>query len=199
MCPTCSSYVCESLTTARRGDLVQEPEVRFLDHNAIAWRAMAWISRPFATESLVSRDVRSRTREQFLADLVNDGLGLEATVEGRDHATNILAVAVPIAVTASSIPLFAVAVMLRHAAGLAAAGAFLMVVCAVLFPVLGLALPLSWRFWLARRQLSAWKSRDRPEGERPDNRSLPRAQDALVGLLIGGALGLLMILELSGG
>lgn len=158
---------------------------------------MSWISRPFATKAIVAQDIHRRSREQFIADLVNDGLGPEATVEGRDHATNMFAYAVPITVTAAWLSLSSIALIVREAIDIGAAKDLLVAVWLILLPIAGLVVPLAWRFWLARRQLRGWIARGKPSDERPSDRSLPRGRDVVVGLSIGGMLDAIMLLGIA--
>ena len=174
-----------------------KPEIQFLSKNTLAWRVMSWISKPFATKAIVARDIHGRSREQFIADLVNNGLGPEATVEGRGHATNMFAYAVPIAVTAAWLPLSAISLGVREAGDTGAARDLLVAVWLFLLPITGLVVPLAWRFWLARRQLRGWIARGKPSDERPSNRSLPRGRDVLVGLSIGGMLNVIMLFGIA--
>ncbi|WP_024287209.1 hypothetical protein [Cellulomonas sp. KRMCY2] len=168
-------------------------DVRFIRESALAWRALHRISRVFVTKAIVARDVRGRSREQLAADIVNDGLGPRASVWGRDHAVEMLTYAVPIVATAAYVPLLVGALLVRPIFGGPATGNVLALAAAVLFPVLGLVVPLSVRFARARHQLRAWEARGEPEDEQPVDGSLPRGVDAVIGMSIGGVLSIMMI------
>jgi len=168
-------------------------EVRSIPHDRLLWRFLHRVMAIFATKAVQTRDARGRSRAQLAADVVDDGIGPEASVWGRDHALEML--------TYSFLGMFGciygclltAAMLLRPAIGPAAAGNALAVGAALLFPLAGLVLPLSLRFARARRQLRGWEARGEPGDERPVDASLPGKADLVVGILMGATFGLLLI------
>ncbi|MDM8084564.1 hypothetical protein QUV83_07305 [Cellulomonas cellasea] len=148
----------------------------------------------FATKAVQRRDARGRSRAQLAADVVDDGIGPEASVWGRDHALEMLTYALLGVFGGAYGCLLTAAMLLRPAIGPVAAGNALAVGAALLFPLAGLVFPLSLRFALARRQLRGWERRGEPEDERPGDASLPSKSDLVVGIALGGTFGLMLVL-----
>lgn len=181
----------------RRVRLMGRPAESHLRTSALAWRTMYWSSRPFVTRRVTAHDVDGRSREQIMTALADEGLGPDATVEGRGFVTSTLAVAAPVAATVAWLLLSAVALVLRETGHGTILGPLPLIGWLFVLPVYGLGLSWSWRFWWARRQLTAWTARGEPEHERPIERSLPRGRDTVVGLLLGGVADVLMILQVA--
>ena len=171
-----------------------EPQIRYLSQSALTWRVLYWMNRPFVSKALVGRDVHRRSREQIMTASTDECFGPEASIEGRDHGTNALAVGAPVTVTVAWIALAAVALVVREAGYPEATGSLLTAGWLIILPIAGLTGPWAWRFWWARRQLKDWTARGKPEHERPIDRSLPRGRDTVVGLLLGGVADVLVIL-----
>lgn len=169
-------------------------DLRFIPQTSFTWRVLYRISKVFVTRKVVARDSGGRPREAIAAAIVNDGIGPRASVWGRDHALEMLTYAVPVSVCIVYVPVLAGALLARPVFGAHATGNALALISSVLFPVLGLALPLSLRFALARRQLRAWETKGMPTGEHPVDGSLPRRTDFVGGLMIGALVSAALIL-----
>jgi|GEM_PF-1509692 len=163
--------------------------MKSIPHGALLWRCLYAVTRPFASQAVVARDVRKRSRQEFVADLVDDGVGPHATVAGRDATLYLLSGAVPVTVVGVYLVVLGLALVLRPVLGSDVAGDVLAVVAACLMPFLFLVLPFSARFAVARRQLHAWQRRGEPQDERPTDSSLPAVWDTALGFAAGAVFG----------
>ncbi|WP_250443629.1 hypothetical protein [Actinotalea sp. C106] len=170
------------------------PDAKFLREDALAWRVLYCISRPSKKKSWPAHDARGRSREQIATDIVNDGLGPDASVWGRHYAVEALTNAILVACAAAYFPLLGVALLVRPFFGALATGNALALVLAALFPVLGLVVPMSVRLARAVRQLRAWEGRGEPEDERPVDGSLPGVPDLAIGMSLGAVLSAMIVI-----
>lgn len=172
---------------------MREAQAKFIREDALLWRILYRITALFITKRLSARDARGRSRSQIAAELVDEGIGPNASVSGRDHAVELLTVA-PLVVFGAGFALqLPITLLLRPTVGDMAAGNILAVGSGILFPVLGVVFPMSIRFWRARQQLRGWRSRAEPPDETPVDGSLPGKVDLAVGAAIGSVFSILLI------
>lgn len=122
---------------------------RFIKKDALIWRALYHIMAAFVTKRVVANSPQGRSRKQITSDIVNDGVGRNASISGRDHNIGMLTYSLVVGFAAVYGLLLAVAMAVRPALGNVVAGNLLAVASAALFPLLGPVFPLSWRFALA--------------------------------------------------